>query len=120
MTGNPSDWPSAADLDALVDSGEIASTAGSPVAKLAADVVTQLERTLGGIGDTMVDVPWQSDVEALADVRRRIEGLAEAGEVVALPALDRLLRELDRAGQPDFVQRVLAWCSDVDHALESR
>ncbi len=111
------DWLSEKDLHTLVDAGQITPVADSPVARLANDVVAQLERTLSGLGEAMEGFPWQSDVDALRDVRSRIERLAHAGDHVALPALDRLLRQLENAGQVDFAQRLVTWCREVDEAL---
>jgi len=114
--GLPDDWPSEADLDALVDLGQIQPVAEAPVVQLAQRVIDQLERTLGGL-QGMAGGAWQADVDALSGVRARVARLAYAPEGVALPALDRLLHELERAGQTDFAARLDALCDDIDRVL---
>lgn len=114
------DWLTEADLDALVDGGQIEPVAQAPVARLAGEVVAQLERTLSGLGQAIADIPWASDVDALAAVRERVERLAYVSEDVALPALDGLLRLLDQAGQPDFGIHLGAWCTELDRTLGER
>ncbi|MEN0067385.1 MAG: hypothetical protein AAGA48_34965 [Myxococcota bacterium] len=120
MTGPQDDWLSESDLDALVDAGQIAPAAQSPVAALASQVVAQLERTLGGLGATLSDAAWNADVAALEAVRGRVDRLAYAPDAMALPAFDALLGELERAGQVDFVVRLQSWCSEVDQQLGER